>query len=199
MINEYHVLTADNIFTKEECENLINLYTNNNSYQGIHTNPNGSVGYYYNDIDINSFPYSHVINNFLNLYTEKYPEINMTSSYWALSTLRFKYFKKGNSFDNFHSEHSITHSQRVIGIQIYLTEHDCGTEFFYLKKTIKSKVGRVCIFPAYFTHTHKGQPDFLKDRMIITGYYNFVERGKHDHSNELSSEHDKKSMSNNGE
>jgi hypothetical protein len=183
MINENFVLTVDNVFTKEECEKLINLYNNNDAFEskhgGTHINPDGSIGYHFVDIDINLFLYSHKINNALNLYRKKYPEIDMTSSIWSLTTLRFKLFKKGNSFNNWHSEHCMTHLNRILGIQIYLTEHDCGTEF-YNKKTILSRIGRVCIFPAFFTHTHRGQPDFLKDRMIITGYYNFIEYGPYD-------------------
>jgi len=184
MINDNFVLTVDNIFTKKECEHLINICNNDDTFKskhgGIHTNPDGSIGYQFVDIDINSFAYNHKINEATNLYMKKYPEVDMTSSHWALTTLRFKLFKKGNSFNNYHSEHCITHSNRILGIQIYLTEHDCGTEFYRNKQIIESKVGRVCIFPAFFTHTHKGQPDFLKDRMIITGYYNFTEKGKFD-------------------
>jgi len=57
---------------------------------------------------------------------------------------------------------------------IYLTEHNCGTEFFN-GDYIKSEIGRLVIFPSYFTHTHRGQkcPN-NKTRYIITGYVNFI-------------------------
>ncbi len=174
MINENFVLTVDNVFTKKECEKLINLY-NKNLFKET-----GLLNYDCCDINVDLFPYASELNNIINLYIEKYPEVDMTASYWILNRLRFKLFKKGNSFSSWHSEHNITNSNRILAIQIYLTEHNCGTEFYYNKKTILSKIGRVCVFPAYFTHTHRGQPDFIKDRMIITGYYNFVEKGKNE-------------------
>ena len=52
-------------------------------------------------------------------------------------------------------------------------------EFSGYDKTIMSVKGRATLFPAYFTHTHKGHicPE-KKDRYIITGYVNFVRKGE---------------------
>ena len=45
-------------------------------------------------------------------------------------------------------------------MQIYLNEDFEGgeTEFLYFNKRIKPKQGRLVIFPAAFTHTHRGNP-----------------------------------------
>ena len=169
-MNENFILTIDDVFSKQECKILINSYL---EHVIFYKNTNFS----YCEIDIISFPFLFKINNTINLYIKKYPEINMTASCWNLTHLRFKFFKKGESFVNWHSEHNMSSPYRVLALQIYLTEHNCGTQFYYNKKTILSKIGRVCLFPAYFTHTHKGQPDFNKDRMIITGYYSFTKKG----------------------
>ena len=42
-----------------------------------------------------------------------------------------------------------------------------------------SKSGRLAMFPAYFTHTHKGEvcPE-NKDRYLLTGYISFISKGK---------------------
>ena len=172
-MNENFILTIDDVFSKQECEILINSCLDHIIFD---KNKNFS----YCEIDVISFPFLFKLNNTINLYIKKYPEINMTVSYWELAHLRFKFFKKGESFVNWHSEHSMDSPFRVLALQIYLTEHNCGTQFYYNKKTILSKIGRVCMFPAYFTHTHKGQPDFDKDRMIITGYYSFTKKGKNE-------------------
>ena len=81
--------------------------------------------------------------------------------------------KPKNSFDHWHSEHSVNSPLRILALQIYLSSHKCGTKF-YRYKTIKSEKGRLAIWPAYFTHTHKGQvcPDNL-NRFILSGYYRF--------------------------
>ena len=56
---------------------------------------------------------------------------------------------------------------------------DIGSIVSGYDKTIMSVKGRATLFPAYFTHTHKGHicPE-KKDRYIITGYVNFVRRGE---------------------
>ena len=60
----------------------------------------------------------------------------------------------------------------------HLTEHNCGTKFFN-GNVIKSEIGRLVIFPSYFTHTHRGEkcPDG-KVRYILSGYFNFKEKNE---------------------
>jgi hypothetical protein len=108
-------------------------------------------------------------------YEKMYPEINLTKDKWALTELIFKHFKPGNFFSDWHSEVGLTRPSRVLNMMIYLSEHDCGTQFFN-QDVIKSRIGRLTIFPSYFTHTHRGQicPD-NKDRYILGGYYNFID------------------------
>jgi len=149
---------------KEYDKKLINDKTNFRNYK-------------YYDINLNDFPYLNILLKCVKEYKEMYPEINQTASYWQLtSPIRYKVWEKGSYYSDFHSEHSIVFPNRVLSLQLYLTSHSCGTEFFD-KTIIKSEIGKVCIFPAYFTHTHKGQPDINKNRSIITGYVEFVEKG----------------------
>jgi len=170
-MNNNFILTLDNLITQKECKDLIKNF-NNNLIKDEKTFRN----YYFCDIDVNSFKYTHLIYDVIEKYKKKYKEIDMTSSFWILNKLRYKLFKKGNYFSDWHSEHNFVNPYRLLAIQIYLTDHNCGTEFFF-KKTILSKSGRICLFPAYFTHTHKGQPDFKKNRSIITGYVEFIKKG----------------------
>lgn len=164
------ILVKDNVLSLKECNKLIKTYKKN-------LKSNKILDYFYNDIVIQEFNFLEKLEELIKLYVKTYPEVNMTSSQWTLDTLRYKFFKKGQSFKNYHSEVSLTTPYRILSVQIYLTPHKCGTEFYRNKQTIESKVGRVCIFPAYFTHTHKGQPDLKKERSIITGYYSFCQQG----------------------
>ena len=50
---------------------------------------------------------------------------------------------------------------------------DGGTEFFYQKVISPAKKGLTVIWPAEFTHLHRGQVS-KREKYIITGWYNFI-------------------------
>ena len=168
------ILTRDNVFSEQECDELINLYKPSSKFDG------NDIKYYsFLELDPNKFKYDYKINYLLEEYVRQYPEAGKTASVWTMTTMRFKHFRPGESFYNWHSENSMTYPYRVLALQIYLSNHNCGTEFSGYDKTIMSVKGRATLFPAYFTHTHKGHicPE-KKDRYIITVYVNFVRRGE---------------------
>ena len=69
----------------------------------------------------------------------------------------------------------LTNEPRILSILVYLSNHNCGTEF-YNGKVIKSVKGRALIFPAFWTHTHKGQPcPDNKYRYILSAYVNLID------------------------
>jgi hypothetical protein len=57
---------------------------------------------------------------------------------------------------------------------IYLNDMPDGeaeTEFFHQRRRIKPTAGTVVIWPAGFTHTHKGNTVLTQDKYILTGWY----------------------------
>jgi len=177
MINKNFTLTLDNFLSEKDCKDIIEFFKDK-------TQPpeNNYLNYLQADIEQSPFMFliSTKILSAIDEYKKLYPESHMTSSYWGFTNMRFKHFKPGKNFDNWHSEHSFLYSYRMLSIMIYLSDHNCGTEF-YNGDIIKSKVGRLTMFPAYFTHTHRGQicPD-NKDRYLLTGYFNFVRQGENE-------------------
>jgi hypothetical protein len=161
-----YIFINDNFLNDMECDKLIDYYYKN-KYKII-TKSN----YMYCDMQPNKF-LEKKLNKIPSLYEKKYPEASITFDKWYLDEIRIKHFKPKNSFDNWHSEHSTKAPLRMLALQIYLSSHKCGTKF-YRYKTIKSEKGRLAIWPAYFTHTHKGEvcPDNL-NRFIFSGYYRF--------------------------
>jgi hypothetical protein len=47
------------------------------------------------------------------------------------------------------------------------------TEFLYQQYRYKPKMGDVIIFPAAFTHTHRGNPPIGGTKYIITGWLEY--------------------------
>ena len=50
-------------------------------------------------------------------------------------------------------------------------ENGGGTEFKYFDDKIEPKAGQLSIFPAYFTHTHRGIVAPEEDKYIATGWF----------------------------
>lgn len=77
-----------------------------------------------------------------------------------------------------HCEHSGNNSERVLVWTLYLNDIPDGegeTEFLWQGVRVKPRAGTVCIFPAAFTHTHRGNPVYSCDKYIATGWYCFNE------------------------
>lgn len=72
-----------------------------------------------------------------------------------------------------HCENSAIASKgRAVAWILYLNDIEEGgeTEFLYLSKRIKPKTGRLVIWPAGWTHTHRGNPPLEGEKYIITGW-----------------------------
>ena len=50
-----------------------------------------------------------------------------------------------------------------------------GTEFVYQKREIQARQGLTLVWPAHFTHTHRGIPSMTEDKYIITGWLEFLD------------------------
>ena len=69
---------------------------------------------------------------------------------------------------------SLKIASRVLAWTIYLNDIPDGegeTEFLWQGLRVKPKAGTVSIFPAAFTHTHRGNPVYSCNKYIATGWY----------------------------
>jgi hypothetical protein len=75
-----------------------------------------------------------------------------------------------------HCENScIVNKARCLSWILYLNDIEDGgeTEFLYLSKRVKPKAGRLIIFPAGFTHTHRGNPPLSETKYVATGWLEY--------------------------
>ena len=58
---------------------------------------------------------------------------------------------------------------------LYLNDIEEGgeTEFLDQNRRIKAQKGTMVIFPAAWTHVHRGNPPLNKDKYIGTGWYTY--------------------------
>ena len=92
-------------------------------------------------------------------YCEKYPHANTNN---FMNSPRFKYHivGQGQGYHVYHQEWGPSPNKRdtILAWHLSLTSHENEgeLEFLYYGKKVIPKAGRLLIWPAYFTHTHKG-------------------------------------------
>jgi hypothetical protein len=102
-----------------------------------------------------------------------------------------KYLRNSGGYPHWHSEiypkdQSCEPLHRVLAFQFYLNDVTEGgeTEFYYQRRKVESRAGRMVIFPAAFTHTHRGNVSKSGDKYIITSWVMF-HRSEHIYSRPL--------------
>jgi hypothetical protein len=112
----------------------------------------------------------------IKLYCNKYNEVNSIDYFGLVEPFCIQYYKKEEGFKKWHSERMSNSSKdRVLVFMTYLNEcNDAGTEFKHQTLITPAKKGLTLIWPAEWTHTHKGQISYTEEKYIITGWLNFI-------------------------
>ena len=82
----------------------------------------------------------------------------------------------GDGFYKWHMENVGKNDSlyRHLVFMTYLnTLDDAGTEFYYQKTTTPCEKGLTIIWPATWTHTHRGVTNYKGEKSIITGWFSF--------------------------
>lgn len=68
-------------------------------------------------------------------------------------------------------------SHRQLAFMFYLNNVEQGgeTEFLYLKKRVNPMEGRLLLWPAGFTHTHRGNQPLTGPKYIVTGWVEYLD------------------------
>ena len=137
-----------------------------------------------NDFDLlqelGSIELSNEVNLHLTDAVREYYELFPSLKNVGIRSIRQKLQKtvKGGGYHIWHYEQmSVNTGNRILVWTIYLNDVEEGgeTEFLYQSKRVKAKKGDICIFPAQFNYTHRGNPPLSGDKYIITGWYNLYE------------------------
>ena len=112
---------------------------------------------------------------FNNHYCQKF---SILKEHQLLSSFAIKIQKTniGGGYHMWHCENSQRQvSTRILAWMLYLNDVEDGgeTEFLYQCTRIKPKQGTLLIWPAGFTHTHRGNPPLSNEKYIITGWLEF--------------------------
>ena len=109
------------------------------------------------------------IKNCVDNYLEDYSVLGEAK--FLLFDVKAKRIPIGGGFHSWHYENSSFNvATRRFVVQAYLNTIENGgeTEFLYQNKRINAVEGTVVIWPAGFTHVHRGNPPIGQDKYILT-------------------------------
>ena len=179
----------DNALTKKECQILINQFEKSSKKEGksfkdgdLSVNPSQKKCI---EVDDSSFSNKSVISRIINerlrecmdKYKKEYPSIDKFIARWVIDNgYNFqKYETEEDGFKAWHTEAGgAPVSNRVLAWMFYLNDAKCGTEFINYP-TVKAKMGRCVIWPAAWTHTHRGVIPNKGLKYMVTGWASYVE------------------------
>jgi len=121
------------------------------------------------------FNYIQQLSDIINEYEIKYPMAKNNSPYSLIDFFNMQYYPPGGGFKTWHHERFFSSRDRIFVFMTYLNDvPDGGTEFYHQKITSPAKKGLTLMWPAEWTHTHKGQISEENEKYIITGWFKFT-------------------------
>ena len=189
-----HILTIYDCFDEGLVDDCIDVFNDceergltvcrRESHDDSHKHIRADSSMFYNTMDLMLSKPMHemmdIINNdIIDSWLHEYPVIQ-TGQYKELYTSNMKIQKTRmtEGYHNWHSEHTskLQDIRTVLAFMVYLNDVDEGgeTEFLYQSKRIQPRRNTFVIWPAGFTHTHRGNPPFSNDKYVITGWINVI-------------------------
>jgi hypothetical protein len=171
------------------CDELIGFHKKSNNKQlGLvyYNNIGSTIDKEVKDsIDVALIPsdvplkYQHQLQEVVNSYINKFPFCNEYTPWKIISHVGIQHYPPGGGYKQFHTErtcNSPINSSRHLVFMTYLNDvtEGGGTEFFHQKTIIQPRKGLTLIWPADWTHTHRGIVSHTQEKYIITGWFNFV-------------------------
>lgn len=108
-------------------------------------------------------------------YAEKYSMVSELGGH-NIYGVKIQKTMPGQGYHEWHCESSSRNScHRILAWAVYLNDDfEAGeTEFLYQQYRYTPNQGDVVIFPAAFTHTHRGNPPINGTKYIMTGWVEF--------------------------
>jgi hypothetical protein len=188
---ENFVMRFDGFMNPEESQHFINVFekfqqsglTISRQEQGSPNTMKDDDQLYYSslltthELDISDMePFHLFANRFWETaypaYAQKYNVINQISHH----TIRIMKLQKtlvGGGYHVWHNEDdTVQNMRRIMTYILYLNDVEEGgeTEFLYYPKRIKPQTGTLILWPAGYTHAHRGNPPISNTKYILTGW-----------------------------
>ena len=162
---------------KKICEDLINVFEKSNDKHQEKKQDVLMTSLFLNKNDPRVKEYFIHLTSIKNKYIKKYIYIDRGQEPWNIyKNVKIQKYEPGEAYFGWHSESTGLEDSRdrILVYSTFLNTVKNGgeTEFFYQKEKIKPRQGTTILFPAFWTHAHRGKFS-TETKYIITGWYTY--------------------------
>jgi hypothetical protein len=141
--------------------------------KGQHQRVDFSVNFLYVGDECN-VKMHNILSKYVTEYSKKYTGFAQKAC--VSTNMKVQKTPPKGGFHTWHSEHSADDNSayRVLTWTLYLNDVPDGegeTEFLEYGVKVQPKKGLLCLFPAAWSHIHRGNPVYSCDKYIATGWY----------------------------
>jgi len=116
-------------------------------------------------------------------YRDKFKYINQTGEWGLMSPFNIQKYEPGYAYNPIHIEGGGPKKdklQRILAFTTYLNDIkvDGETEFIHQNIKVQPKKGLTILWPAGWTHPHRGIPAPNETKYIVTGWFSYYYRCK---------------------
>ena len=171
------------------CDDIVDVFEDNKEYHGrgecgneydngfgvnLETKDSYEISISINH-DLKPFgEYKRHLSNCLDNYIKKYEHVNKLNQFTITEDYNIQKYLPGGGFKRYHFENAVI-QKRVLVFMTYLNDvDDGGTKFLYQNLMTPAEKGLTLIWPAGFTHTHKGVVSQTQTKYIATGWYSII-------------------------
>jgi cobalamin biosynthesis Mg chelatase CobN len=167
------------------CDEIINYFDNSKdqfqgmSSYGVDTSVKDSTDCYLLDETLLK-RYADQLTTISKDYVNSFPFSNNYGPWGIIDYINIQKYNPSQAYHAWHTErasHQIPNSSRHLVFMTYLNTVVTGgeTEFYHQDIKIQPQKGLTVIWPADWTHTHRGCPSLTETKYIVTGWFNFME------------------------
>ena len=172
-LNEYHEdgkLGVDTVdFNHKKCTEIHFKYYGN---FGIHPIPPTTTSEKMRVPVYEQVDFANCLMNGLDKYAQEYPFLNALPRIKLFCAFKIQKYNPGECYSALHCESMGSDLDRVLAWMIYLNDVTDGgeTEFPSQDKKFQPRCGDFLIWPAHFTHPHRGIASKTQVKYIVTGW-----------------------------
>ena len=169
---------------KKICDNFIEYFKKNTEYKSkgssseegvvdINVKDSTDVNFFNSSTDKNIINFFKELSKYINFYIKKY---NIKEQVRTQLCNNIQYYKPKQGYPFLHYERGKIFPTRQLVYMLYcntVTDKG-GTEFPYQNTILFAVKGKLVIWPAEFTHPHRGIISDTQEKYIVTGWIEII-------------------------